>query len=81
MADQRAIPNTFLSRNWLLIVAIIYLILPIDLIPDAIPVLGSLDDAALLIINLIQKYILWRRENEQTESRTEGNVKEGEIVE
>ncbi len=81
MADQRAIPNTFLSRNWLLIVAIIYLILPFDLIPDAIPVLGSLDDAALLIINLIQKYILWRRENEQTESRTEGNVKEGEIVE
>jgi len=81
MADQRAIPNTFLSRNWLLIVAIIYLILPFDLIPDAIPVLGSLDDTALLIINLIQKYILWRRENEQAESRTKGNVKEGEIVE
>jgi uncharacterized membrane protein YkvA (DUF1232 family) len=81
MAEQKTVRNTFLEKNWLLILAIIYLILPVDLIPDAIPVVGSLDDAALLIINLIQKYILWKREKEQAESRTKGNVKEGEIVE
>ena len=80
MSEAKTVPNTFLAKNWLLILAIIYLILPVDLIPDVIPVLGSLDDSALLIINLIQKYILWKKENEQVESRTKENVKEGEIV-
>ena len=81
MSEQKTVQKTFFEKNWLLILGIVYLILPVDLIPDAIPVLGSLDDAALLIINLIQKYILWKREKEQAESRTKGNVKEGEIVE
>jgi len=80
MSEAKTVPNTFLAKNWLLILAIIYLILPVDLIPDVIPVFGSLDDSALLIINLIQKYILWKKENEQVESRTKENVKEGEIV-
>lgn len=80
MAEQKTVRNTFLEKNWLLILAIIYLILPIDLIPDAIPVVGSLDDSALLIINLIQKYILWKKENEQKEGREKDNIHEGEIV-
>lgn len=37
-----------------LVVAIVYLIIPVDLAPDAIPVLGYLDDAALLITILTQ---------------------------
>lgn len=80
MAEQKTVRNTFLEKNWLLILAIIYLILPVDLIPDAIPVVGSLDDAALLIINLIQKYILWKKENEQKESGEKDNIHEGEII-
>ncbi len=37
-----------------LVVAIVYLVIPVDLAPDAIPVLGYLDDAALLITILTQ---------------------------
>lgn len=80
MSEQKTVRNIFLEKNWLLIVAIVYLILPIDLIPDAIPILGSLDDAALLIINLIQKYVLWKKENEQKEGGEKDNIHEGEIV-
>lgn len=81
MEEQKTDQKTFFEKNWLLILAIAYLILPIDLIPDAIPVLGNLDDSALLIINLIQKYILWKQENEQKVSKENKNIQEGEVVE
>jgi uncharacterized membrane protein YkvA (DUF1232 family) len=32
---------------WVLVLAILYIISPIDLIPDAIPVIGWVDDAAV----------------------------------
>ncbi len=67
--------NSFLRNNWLLIIALIYLFLPIDLIPDALPVLGTLDDSFLIIINLIQKYLAWKEQGQRSD------IKEGEIVE
>ncbi len=71
--------NSFLRNNWLLIIALIYLFLPIDLIPDALPVLGTLDDSFLIIINLIQKYIAWKEQGQG--DGIKGDIKEGEIVE
>ncbi len=46
----------FFKSNWILLFAIIYIVLPVDLIPDAIPFLGGLDDSAILILQLIKQY-------------------------
>ncbi len=34
---------------WVLVLAILYIISPIDFIPDAIPVVGWVDDAAVAV--------------------------------
>ncbi|MBD3328952.1 DUF1232 domain-containing protein [Candidatus Dojkabacteria bacterium] len=44
-----------LKENWLLLFAILYIISPIDVIPDWIPVAGQGDDALVLIIELINQ--------------------------
>ena len=78
--------KSFLQENWLLIVVILYIILPIDLIPDRIPVFGTLDDAGLLLVHILTEYAKWKRHNEarfedsEVSSTNEPNVKEGEIV-
>jgi uncharacterized membrane protein YkvA (DUF1232 family) len=38
------------SRKALLVVLVVYLALPIDLIPDVIPVVGQLDDLLLVVV-------------------------------
>ena len=40
-------------RNPMLWVAIIYLIVPVDLVPDAAPVVGTLDDLIPFIVSMI----------------------------
>ena len=77
--SEKVKKKSFLEKNWLLIIALIYLFLPVDLIPDFIPVLGGLDDSVLVIIDLIRRYISWREENSNKDDI--GEVKEGEIVE
>lgn len=52
----------------LAIAAVIYVVAPIDLIPDAIPVVGFLDDAGAVVLVLsmidsdLQKYVEWQKE-------------------
>ena len=41
-------PNTPSSLKVLIIGALIYMVFPIDLVPDAIPILGLLDDVAVI---------------------------------
>ncbi len=45
-------PATPLPGKLILLLMLVYLISPIDLLPDTFPVLGWLDDAALLGIGL-----------------------------
>lgn len=49
LAADRALPRSVRFRLWLLL---IYLISPIDLIPEFIPVLGYVDDAIVVAIAL-----------------------------
>ena len=50
----------FFKENWLIILAIIYLIWPIDIIPDIVPVAGQTDDAVLLAIEMIRRWYVNR---------------------
>jgi len=75
--------RSFFQENWLLILVLLYIILPVDLIPDRTPVVGTLDDGALLLLNIILEYRKWRLNNEGRVEPVKGKseVKEGEIVE
>jgi uncharacterized membrane protein YkvA (DUF1232 family) len=41
-------------NKWLLAFVIGYSLLPVDIIPDAIPLLGTLDDTLVWIIQIMQ---------------------------
>lgn len=49
------------------LVAVIYFVSPVDLIPDAIPIIGHLDDAGVVsfVLHMIKtdldEYMLWRQ--------------------
>lgn len=47
----------FLKKYWPFLAAIVYILLPVDLIPDIIPVLGGLDDSSLVVLGLIRQYL------------------------
>lgn len=57
----------FLKKNWLLVVALVYVLLPVDLIPDVIPVLGETDDAAIVLFEIIRRYLDFKKENLKNE--------------
>ena len=49
LASDRTLPRAVRFRLWLLLA---YLVSPIDLVPDFIPVVGQLDDAAIAAVVL-----------------------------
>lgn len=48
--------GNFFSKNWMLILVVVYILSPLDLIPDALPVAGAVDDFLLLAIELVRRY-------------------------
>jgi uncharacterized membrane protein YkvA (DUF1232 family) len=52
IGDQR-IPR---SRTFILLLGVAYLAMPIDLIPDFLPVIGQIDDA--IVLALLLRYLL-----------------------
>lgn len=49
VAADRSLPRGVRVRLWLLLA---YLLLPVDLVPDVIPVLGYVDDAIIIVLAL-----------------------------
>lgn len=56
----------FFKDRWLIVVALGYLILPIDFISDAIPLLGTVDDSTVLLASLIKEYADYKKEKKST---------------
>lgn len=56
--------KAFFKKYWLFIVAIIYILIPVDLIPDVIPFFGGLDDSTLVILGVIREYLQNRKKKE-----------------
>jgi uncharacterized membrane protein YkvA (DUF1232 family) len=60
----------------LITVAILYFVIPTDLIPDFIPALGFLDDAAVIGFAIAQvkadldNFLLWEAEQDKAEGKT-----------
>lgn len=76
---QINVKKNFFQEYWLLLLVLIYLILPIDLIPDSIPLVGTLDDVGLLLVYVLEVYTKWKRNNEEKDILS-SDVKEGKIV-
>ena len=47
----------------LIIIALIYGISPVDLIPDLAPFIGWVDDVVIILMSIINAYIKWRKGN------------------
>ncbi len=52
----------FLSKKWPYLVVIAYILFPIDILPDALPLLGSVDDSVLLLATLLKDYADTKKE-------------------
>ncbi len=52
----------FLRKNWLIILSAIYIVSPIDIIPDFLIGFGLADDFALIAGNILVKFITERKE-------------------
>jgi uncharacterized membrane protein YkvA (DUF1232 family) len=53
--------GSFLKNNWYSIFVLIYLISPLDFIPDEVPFIGSVDDASVLFLDLIRQYLSFKK--------------------
>ncbi len=54
--------GNFLKRNWFTIFVLLYLISPVDLIPEGlIPVAGQSDDALVALIELLRQWVSYKK--------------------
>jgi uncharacterized membrane protein YkvA (DUF1232 family) len=74
--DYRKIPFKTISAG---VIGALYVLNPIDLIPDSIPFIGHIDDALVLKFCLkqarkdLQKYKEWKQEQSATKDKLEAN--------
>jgi len=74
--DYRKIPFKTISAG---VIGALYVLNPIDLIPDSIPFIGHIDDALVLKFCLkqarkdLQKYKEWKQEQSATKNKLEAN--------
>ena len=63
---------------------VVYILCPIDILPDVIPVIGQVDDAMVLLVCLyflekdLYKYKEWKERNPKEEDQVHGPTSPGE---
>lgn len=68
------IPKNIIKKHWLLVFALIYFLLPVDVIPDFIPLFGHAEDILFLLFSIFQTYKAYKKENNLTKDILEGEV-------
>lgn len=68
--------KNLLRKHWKLILAIIYLVSPIDFIPDVLLPLGYTEDIILLVTVVLDYFVQKKKKAKQKE-----DIVDGEIVE
>jgi uncharacterized membrane protein YkvA (DUF1232 family) len=69
MAKQKGAILKFFKSNWTLILAVLYLLLPFDFLPEfLLGPLGLTDDAFLIVLEMIRRIIISKK---STEGKTE----------
>ena len=64
----------FLKKNWFLVLAILYVLSPIDFLPDFLGPLGYSDDVLVLILTALIKYIQMRKGHKDGKDVIEGEI-------
>ena len=78
LGNYRVVPYTTIAAA---VVGLLYVINPIDLIPDFIPVIGYIDDAVVIALCLrmaerdLKKYALWKKSQANTQASDQSNSK------
>ncbi|KKU49736.1 MAG: hypothetical protein UX73_C0028G0003 [candidate division WWE3 bacterium GW2011_GWC1_47_10] len=70
----------FLKNNWMLVAAILYALLPFDIIPDVLLPVGFADDLGVLIVTLLLRY-LKHRKGTILHTDVKEDILDGEVVE
>lgn len=69
-----------LRKHWRILIVLVYLISPIDLIPDALAPVGFADDL-LVIIAALASYLKQKQTEKMHEiAENKGDILEGELV-
>lgn len=62
--EKQAKPRSlvdFAKKHWIPIVSILYVLFPIDIIPDFLPVAGAADDITVLLFGLYKAYVEYKK--------------------
>lgn len=63
----------FIRKNWILVLGAIYVLSPIDFIPEVFFPIGFADDILIMLGTLFVRYLKQKKE-------TEGKIVDGEII-
>jgi uncharacterized membrane protein YkvA (DUF1232 family) len=79
---QNFITN-FLKKNWLIILAFIYFLSPVDFIPDVLPAIGFTDDIGVVLLSILVEIVKKRyfAKKKRNNSKSKEILVEGEIIE
>ncbi len=53
----------FFKENWRLVFILLYVLSPLDIFPDDIPLIGQIDDAGVVLAELIRRYFEFNKLN------------------
>jgi uncharacterized membrane protein YkvA (DUF1232 family) len=71
--------KNFITKNYILLIAVLYLIWPIDLIPD-IPPFGYAEDTAVVILGALIQHFKNKKEKKKSDVAKDSEVIDGEEV-